>query len=899
MLKSMATLTVPITVNGLTVNAIVDSAAEVTIISDRIYAKLHSAPCKVRDIRLDTAGRELSMTGFIADPFELQIGPNTLTAPIYVAPIEQDMLLGMDLLLQGNAVINIGQNKLVFNGHPIQACLEHSNLQPKVSRVSVGKRTVIPPHSAMKVNCVMDRALPDYVVEPNISTKMFGPRVVHKGDERPVMCFVNTSDRYLLFKKGKEVGQAYPVASFVETEDISQPNPTVQGVTKTQSQPSSGNIIPEHLKDMMEASSEHLSPVQQKQLGDLLSTYEDVFAKSEFDLGTFTGVEHSIDTGTAKPVRQRMRRTPVHFADEEEAHLQKMIKAGVIQESTSEWASCPVLIRKRDGSIRWCIDYRGLNRATVKDVYPLPLIDDCLDALSGNVWFSKLDANSAYWQVNIKPEDRKKTAFHTKYGLYEHVKLGFGLCNAPATFSRVMNLILRGLNWQTVLAFLDDILVLGKTFEEHLENLESALSRFRSFGMKLKPKKCIMFQKKVEFLGRIVDGQELSMSASDVSVVSNWPVPTCSKDVERFMGLVNYHRTFIPEFSLVAEPLYRVVGKHNYKWTEEQQEAFDNLKVLLTSQPILALPRKDGDLILDTDASDTTIGAVLSQIQEGKERVLCYGSFAMTREQRRYCTTRKELLAIVRFTRQYRHYLLGTPFTVRTDHSSLTWLFNFKDPQGQLARWIEELSQYHILLKHRPGKYHTNADVVSRKPEPDDYCNAYTANIALENLPCGGCDYCRRADENWGSFIRDVDEAVPLTMVTTRNGGVKGKSALHLHGTEGTGVSSHVSGLHSEENSQSMSKRGRSDTLQQPTVDDQVTVEGGKPVDSEVNNLDEVTVQAISHSEQPIEDQEVFVEITSTETGPHVKVCGVNLSSSAQTCWGFDLTEVRSAQDKT
>jgi hypothetical protein len=188
------------------------------------------------------------------------------------------------------------------------------------------------------------------------------------------------------------------------------------------------------LQKSFEESSKDLSQEQKEKLANLLITYEDVFAKSEFDLGTFTEIEHSIETRSARPIKQRMRRTPACFADEEEAHLKKMLNAGVIKESVSEWASAPVLIRKRDKSVRWCIDYRALNNVTNKDTFPLPLVDDCLDTLAGNSWFSKLDANSAYWQVKIKEEDRHKTAFVTKYGLFKHVKMGFGLCKAPATF---------------------------------------------------------------------------------------------------------------------------------------------------------------------------------------------------------------------------------------------------------------------------------------------------------------------------------------------------------------------------------------------------------------------------------------------------------------------------------
>ena len=208
-------------------------------------------------------------------------------------------------------------------------------------------------------------------------------------------------------------------------------------------------------------------------------------------------------------------------------------------------------------------------------MFPLALVDDCLDTLAGSIWFSKLDANSAYWQINIKPEDRSKTAFHTRYGLYEHVKMGFGLCNAPATYARVMNLVMRSLNWKTVLTFLDDVLIMGKKFEDHLGNLGDALKRFRKYGLKLKPKTCTFFQHEVEFLGRLVSSDKLSMTEADTKVVTSWPTPICSKDVERFMGLANYHRSFVKNFSKLAKPLYSVVGKQKFRWKEEQQVAFD------------------------------------------------------------------------------------------------------------------------------------------------------------------------------------------------------------------------------------------------------------------------------------------------------------------------------------
>ncbi len=460
-----------------------------------------------------------------------------------------------------------------------------------------------------------------------------------------------------------------------------------------------------------------------------------------------------------------MRRTPVCFVDEEKANLDRMLEAKVIQPSVSEWAAAPVLIRKRDGQVRWCVDYRALNNVTTKDVYPLPLVEECMDTLAGNCWFSKLDANSAYWQVKVKKSDQKKTAFITKYGLYEFVRMGFGLCNAPATYCRVMNLVLRGLNWSILLAFLDDILVMGKCFKDHLENLEQVFQRFRQYGLKLKPRKCELYQLEVSFLGRTIGPNGVQLGKEHLKAVEDWPIPATTKQVEQFLGLVNYHRAFIKGYAKMAVPLYEITGKKKFHWDVEQEQAFRAIKNALTSPPVLTFPNKTDAFILDTDSSDVAIGAEILQVQQGAEKVIAYGSMSLSPEQRNYCTTRKELLAVIRFTRQFRHYLLGRKFVVRTDHNSLTWLLNFKDPQGQLARWIEELSQYHLVIQHRAGKKHGNADALSRRPEEVDECRNYKMGFAIDQLPCGGCTYCRRAHKNWAQFAEDVDYTVPLSEV--------------------------------------------------------------------------------------------------------------------------------------
>ena len=596
----------------------------------------------------------------------------------------------------------------------------------------------------------------EYIVKAATKGELLIPRTLHNGGDNPVLCLINISDHYVEVEKGEVLAYAEEVCSNVETIGVQKVEVAEQGGLEN-----GKREIPEHLINLFDKSKGELDEQEQTQLSELLCEFEDVFAKSEFDLGKFNTIQHGIDTGTNRPVKQRIRRTPLGFAGEEEAQLKKMLSAGVIRPSVSEWASAPVLIRKRCGSVRWCVDYRALNALTIKDVFPLPLVDECLDTLAGNVWYSKLDANSAYWQMKIKPEDCSKTAFITKYGLFEFARMAFGLCNSPATYARVINLVLRGLNWKVVLAFLDDILVLGKDFEGHLANLRAVLVRFREYGLKLKPKKCELFQKEVEFLGRVVGPRGIYIGPGYIKDIKNWPRPKNKKEVERFLGFTNYHRAFIEEYTQMAFPLQALTGKRTYQWGDEQEKAFDELRNAMVRAPVLALPNATDPFILDTDASDKSVGAELIQIQEGEERAVAYGSLTLTPEQQKYCTTRKELLAIIRFSRQFRHYLLGRHFTVRTDHNSLTWLMNFKEPQGQLARWLEELSQFNMEIQHRPGKKHANADALSRIPGGEP-CSDFNLRVKLQDLPCGGCPYCTRAHTNWSGFDQDVDDVVPL-----------------------------------------------------------------------------------------------------------------------------------------
>ena len=465
------------------------------------------------------------------------------------------------------------------------------------------------------------------------------------------------------------------------------------------------------------SNSTHLSNSEKELLFVLHMEYADVFSFHS-DLGCTDLTKHHIDTGDSQPIHQLPRRVSPARRQEVRQLLNEMLKNDIIQPSNSPWSSPIILVRKRDGSTRFCVDYRKVNSVTRKDAYPLPRVDDILDTLGDSKWFSTLDLKSGYWQVEVDSSSREKTAFTTSEGLYEFKVMPFGLCNAPATFQRLMNRVLCDVNWVECLVYIDDTVVIGRTFEQHLSNLGTVLSRLRQAGLKLQPAKCKLCQKEVRFLGHVISENGIATDPEKTAVIATWPVPESKKNIQQFLGLANYYRRFIKDFGTTAKPLQRLLEKNiAFEWTQQCQAAFDHLRKCLMTTPILAFPDHSRHFVLETDASDTGIGAILSQVQnDGGEVVIAYASRSLSRQEQRYCVTRRELLAVVEFIHHFRHYLLGVHFTLRTDHGSLVWIQNFKEPERQLARWLERLQEYTFTVVHRPGNQHKNADALSRVP---------------------------------------------------------------------------------------------------------------------------------------------------------------------------------------
>ena len=483
--------------------------------------------------------------------------------------------------------------------------------------------------------------------------------------------------------------------------------------------------IPEHMMSVYEKGCEHLNEHQKEKLKKFVIKNQHCFARPGEVGRTNVGL-HRIKLKDEKHVREPPRRVPLYKRQALEEEIKKLEDRGLIEKSTSPWSSQTVMVQKKDGTWRMCVDYRALNEKTIKDAYPLTRIDENLDSLEGAEWFSSLDLDMAYHQVPMAEEDKSKTSFATpRGGLYQFTTMPFGLCNAASTFERIIEKTLIGLQWNIAILYLDDVVVIGRSFDNQVQNLQKVCDRLSEAGLKLKPKKCHLLQKEISFLGHVVSKEGLKTDPLKIAAVKNMPRPTTVTQTRSFLGLASYYRKYVQSFSKIAKPLFDLTKKdQTFVWTDNCEESFEELKKRLTSAPILAFPKPDGSqFILDTDASAYAIGAVLSQVQEGKERVIAYASRCLDKPERNYCVTRREMLAVVYFTKYFKHYLLGRKFLLRTDHGSLTWLSKFREPDGQVHRWIQQLSPFHMEIQHRPGPRHGNADALSRLVTPaGDVC---------------------------------------------------------------------------------------------------------------------------------------------------------------------------------
>ena len=403
-----------------------------------------------------------------------------------------------------------------------------------------------------------------------------------------------------------------------------------------------------------------------------------------------------------------------------DTEVETMLQEGVIEPSSSAWSSPVVVVRKKDGKPRFCIDFRRVNDVTVKDAYPLPQVTATLDKLRGARYLTTLDLKSGYWQVPLSPDSRPITAFTVPgKGLFQFRVMPFGLHSAPATFQRLLDSVIGPALEPNVFVYLDDIVIVSRTFKEHLTLLADVFRRLREARLRLNPEKCYFCVNRLKYLGHVIDREGIRTDPDKVSAVEGWPEPQTVKQIRQFLGMASWYRRFIENFSTIAEPLTRLTKKNaRWKWGTEEYDAFNRLKNALVSAPVLACPDFSRRFFLQTDASTSGLGAVLTQfLDDGGERVIAYASRTLSGAEKNYSATELECLAVVWGIRRMRSYLEGYAFTVITDHQSLKWLQKLEAPTGRLARWMFELQQFDYDIKYRRGTLNRVADALSRQPE--------------------------------------------------------------------------------------------------------------------------------------------------------------------------------------
>jgi len=728
----------PIVIAGHRICCLLDTGCDYSIIPRRLVPTAALSPVSMEVFAAN--GTKINVLGCMRVAFSVQGLP--VTADLLVSDDVHEFMLGYDWLVAQQATWAFGQRKLILQGREI--ALQKREAAASVSRVYVSDSTVVHPNSEGNV--------PVKLVRPTVRTTsaewMVEPRTLGQGvhlarvllpdsSEWAAVRVINLTEKEFVLPEGMEMGRARMARPLKEEAPWAPSGLGVAaGIGGRATIPSGQGGCPsvnnptdvEHLRPIFDSLPADMPPVDKQDAIEFISRHKDVFSKGDYDLGRTPCITHRIDTGDAKPIRQGLRRHPQVYMDVIDREVEKLEACGVIEPACSPWASNVVVVTKHDRTPRITLDYRGLNSVTYKDSYPLPNIADCLDAFKGASYFALLDLRSSFYQVPLAIEDRDKTAFITRRGQWRFRSLPMGLTNSPGTFQRLMDFVLRGLTWASVLVYIDDIVVYARSAQELKDRLQEVFLRLRTANLKLKPEKVKLFQREIAFLGHRVSGGGVSMDNTKVAAVLAWPEPRSAHEVKMFLGLSGYYRRFVKDYAKYAAPLQQLTkAKEKFRWADEQRRAFNHLKDCLVAAPVLAMSKDEGQYVLDVDASDGAAGAVLQQIQEGTPKVIGYASRSFNDCEKRYCVTRKELAALVFGLKQYRQYLLGRQFIVRTDHSALLHLRTAPELIGQQARWLDLIEEFHFDLQHRAGSTHRNADAMSRVP-----CESH-------GVPCGHC----------------------------------------------------------------------------------------------------------------------------------------------------------------
>ena len=721
--RSCTPLLISAHVNKSSCDIVIDTGASTSLISKEYYDKLLFKSAIVKEYctrRLrDASGSVIKSLGRT----ETFITIGTIVYRVYLVVCERlsnNVILGNDFLHHWGFTIDFNRGYLWSNKNTYYKFnIGNNGNDTSINQILIASESyAIPANTSMHIKCNPRRhpqgriqllnksvmlesldlevefVIPHSVVNSNyiIDTLIINPN--------PYSININKFD---------------PIASAYYFDD--QINNTNNNINDTI------NIIDDkvnNIKDISEINiNNKLSIEESNRLIELVKEFDDLFS-NEISLSHTHLTEHTIDTGDVVPIRTFYGRSSKVENEIMKKEIDMMIEKDIITESKSDWSAPVVLVKKKDGTVRFCIDYRKLNNVTRKEVYPIPRIEDTLQSLANMKYFTTLDFASGYWQLQVAEKDRHKTAFHTIYGCFEFKRMPFGLCNAPYTFQRHMDGLLKHLKWNKCLVYLDDIIIFSKTFDDHLRDIREVFEIIRKANMKLKLKKCEFAFDKIRYLGHYISSKGIEVDPSKLDAIRRIAIPRTSKEVKSFLGLCSYYRRFIRGFSNLSYPLIQLTKLKKFQWNNEAAEAMDELKARLSSTPILSFPDYNREFILQTDACKNGYGAVLAQKDDdGLEHPIAYFSRVTNKHEKNYSSREAECNAIIVAVKHFKPLLYGQNFRIITDHKSLKYLKTSKELNTKFMRWNLFLEDYNFTIEYKKGKHHKNADALSRLPIDD------------------------------------------------------------------------------------------------------------------------------------------------------------------------------------
>ena len=732
-----------ININNVPVKALLDTGSQISTITEECLDQLDPRP-QLRS--MDDFGIDIKAAGGHSIPYKGYVFVD-VSAPFNDSVSQSIPILVVSLTEYNKTVpVIVGTNILErFQDVETDQCQIPDSwntafkalVSPLVGVVKTTNRVVLQPFESKTITGFARKTqdVESAVTEPTgdgTSRVSVCPRVIAlnkpgKSARIPVKVF-NMSARPVT------IPAKSPVCELKEVTVLRSADITVAPGNKNSSQIHQQSVAPEmdSISNKLDLEESCLTEEQKREAKEFLKHWQHIFTSGPLDLGHTKTVKHEIHLENEQPFKEPYRHIPPSLIQEVREHLREMLQIGAIRESSSPFSSNVVIVRKKDGSIRFCIDYRKLNQRTIKDAYAIPRIDDTMHLLAGAKYFSTLDLKSGYWQVELEEEDKAKTAFQAgPLGFYECNRMPFGLCNAPATFQRLMERCMGDLNLRDCLIYLDDIVIFSKTFEEHMEKLKAVFQRLHEHGLKLKPSKCELFRSQVVYLGHVVSKEGIHTDPAKIEAVQNWPVPQCTKDVRKFLGFTGYYRRFIKGYAAIARPLNDLLIGHPtgpksrkkksrqgtpFSWREAQQKAFDTIISSLTNPPVLAYADYSLPFELHTDASSDGLGAVLYQEQDGQKRVVAYASRSLKVSEKNYPAHKLEFLALKwAVVEKFHDYLYGSKFEAVTDNNPLTYIFTTAKLDATGQRWVAALSNYNFCIKYRSGRNNADADGLSRR----------------------------------------------------------------------------------------------------------------------------------------------------------------------------------------